>query len=324
MQYAPRPMASPRILAENVELHCHADGLIDGPLLRGLVERGETYPVTAEQLAAIAPVRSREAWIETYGPLAATCMTPFERLLPILSAHTERLVAQKVRYAELMVSGLLDPGGDEGAAIERFRRVRQAVAGQRRQGLEVELLVAIGRGRPERVDRQASRILALAERGLIVGVAIAGDESACTIRSIAPVLRRLRDAGMGIEIHAGEFAGPESVWDALEYGEPDRIGHAVRAFEDPRLVEELRRREIHLEFCPSSNLCLGVVRDLAEHPIVRARELGMNFSVNTDDPGPFGCSMTSELVLLEGLGFTASDFATIRANAWRSRFGRAA
>jgi adenosine deaminase len=315
------PMESSANLGEKVELHCHSDGLVDGQLLRGLAERGDLYPVDPDELARLVPVTSLAGWMGAYSQLVRTCMTPFERLLPILAAHTDRLVAQRVSYAELMVSGLLDPYGDEGAAIERFQRVEETVARRGQGAIRVELLAAIGRGRPERVERQASRILALARHGLIAGIAIAGDESACTIRSIAPVLRRLRDAGLGIEIHAGEFAGPESVRDALEHGEPERIGHGVRAFEDERLIEEICRRDVHLEFCLTSNLCLGVVRDLTEHPIVRAHALGMNFSVNTDDPGPFGCSMTSEFALLERcLGFTASDFERIRANAWRSRF----
>jgi adenosine deaminase len=158
---------------------------------------------------------------------------------------------------------------------------------------------------------------------LISGVAIAGDETACTIRAIAPVLARFKDAGLGIEIHAGEMAGPESVWDAIEHGRPDRIGHGLAAFSDPRLLETLAARNLHLELCPTSNLRLGFATDIRTHPIVRARELGLSFSVNTDDPGPFDCTLTSELELLEReLGFTAADFERIRINAEAARFRR--
>jgi adenosine deaminase len=132
-------------------------------------------------------------------------------------------------------------------------------------------------------------------------------------------------AGLGIEIHAGEQAGPESVWDALEHGRPDRLGHGVRAFEDARLVERLCQRGVHLEFCLTSNLCLGVVSALQEHPLGRARALGMSFSISTDDPGPFGCSMESEMKLAnETFALAGEDRAQIRKNAWRARFGRAA
>jgi adenosine deaminase len=188
--------------------------------------------------------------------------------------------------------------------------------------MEVALLACIGRGPLERAMAQTDVILALAREGLVVGVALAGDETACTVKSLAPAFERIRDAGLGVEIHAGEQGGPESVWDALEHGRPDRIGHGVRAFDDERLVEALQKGGVHLEFCPTSNVCLGVVREVSELPIARARDLGMSFSVNTDDPGPFGCSLESEVQLVERtFGFTAHDRATMLANTWRARFG---
>jgi adenosine deaminase len=304
-----------------VELHCHLDGVVDGPLLRGLAARGTILPVAPESLDRVIPVRSHAEWDRAYGPLAAACTQPPDSVVSILRAHVERLVSQNVTYAEIMVSGLLDPLGDEGRVVDRFRALQAAATDAGNGAIQVALLVAIGRGRADRAKRQAGRIVALARHGLIVGAAIAGDEQACTIESLAPVIRELRDAGLGIEIHAGETCGAESVWDAIEHGKPDRLGHAVRAFEDERLVDELVRRDTHIEFCPTSNLCLGVVPRIERHPLRRARELGMNFSVNTDDPGPFGCSMLSEYTLLASdLGFTASDFDRIRANAWRSRF----
>jgi adenosine deaminase len=117
--------------------------------------------------------------------------------------------------------------------------------------------------------------------------------------------------------------GPESVRDALQHGSLDRIGHGLWAFDDEALVGELCARKLYLEFCPTSNLILGAVADLRRHPIVRARQLGMDYSVNSDDPVPLGCSLTSEFELLEPeLGFVAADFAKIHENAYRSRFGR--
>jgi adenosine deaminase len=130
-----------------------------------------------------------------------------------------------------------------------------------------------------------------------------------------------RGLGLGIEIHAGEFAGPASVWDALQYGAPDRLGHAVAAFEDEALVQTLLERRIHIEFCPTSNLRLGVVRQIEQHPLGVARELGLEFSINTDDPGPFECSLTSEFELVQRtFGFTAGDFERVFQSALRAAF----
>jgi adenosine deaminase len=308
---------------EKVELHCHTDGVLDGALVRSLARRGEVFPHDPAALERMLPVASLADWLRDYGPIGEACRQPPERLLPILAVHVENLAAQRVSYAELMVNGLLFPPGDEGEMLELFRRLREQVQAAGGATTAVELLVAVARGPVEKLERQASRILLLARHGLIAGVAIAGDERACTIRSLSHVIGQLRDAGLGIEIHAGEMCGPESVWDALQYGMPDRIGHGVRAFEDEDLVQELCARDLHVEMCPTSNLRLGVVSDLQHHPIARARELGMNYSVNTDDPGPFGCTLTSELELLEReLGFTVANLQQIRDNAWRSRFGK--
>ena len=88
-----------------------------------------------------------------------------------------------------------------------------------------------------------------------------------------------------------------------------------------KLYPGIRERDIHIEMCPTSNLKTGSVKSIETHPIQQARELGMNFSVNTDDPGPFENSMLSEYQLLAArCGFLARDFHAIFSNALRSRF----
>jgi adenosine deaminase len=108
---------------------------------------------------------------------------------------------------------------------------------------------------------------------------------------------------------------------ALESGVADRLGHAVSAFGDPKLVDRILKSGIHIELCPSSNICLGAVKSLAVHPILMAKKLGMNYSVNSDDPGAFGCSMESEWAKLKDeLGFTAEDEEKVFENCMKSRF----
>jgi adenosine deaminase len=307
-----------------IELHCHSDGLLDPAMLSALVTDGFDSSVSRAEFEAVWPVNSMDDWMERYSPLASRCLSPFAKRLPTYAAHVRNLVRQGVAHAELMVSGLL-AGTDGGSAVERFRAVRETVDAAAGGLITVELVACIGRGPPERAASQTEQILRLAGQGLVVGVALAGNETACTVKSLAPSLDRLRDAGLGIEIHAGEQGGPESVWDALEHGRPDRIGHGVRAFDDERLVEAIRERGVHLEFCPTSNVRLGVVRELRDLPIARARELGISFSVNTDDPGPFACSLESEIALVEeAFSFTSEDRAAMLANTWRARFGQRA
>ena len=127
---------------------------------------------------------------------------------------------------------------------------------------------------------------------------------------------------MGIEIHAGEWCGPESVWDALDYGRPNRIGHGVSIFQDQHLIDVVLERQIHVEMCPTSNVRFGsVCTRMEEHPVARARELGMRFSIGTDDPGASMASMQSEYELLaRQFGFGDADFRRIYANSLAARF----
>jgi adenosine deaminase len=97
--------------------------------------------------------------------------------------------------------------------------------------------------------------------------------------------RRVRDAGLGVTVHAGEADGPQSVWSAIRDLGATRIGHGFRAAEDPALVEYLARHDIGLECCPTSNLHTSTVQRYADHPIRGLAEAGVRFCLNTDDPG---------------------------------------
>jgi adenosine deaminase len=206
--------------------------------------------------------------------------------------------------------------------LEKVRALREWVDQQEGGKIQVEFLVALSRRRsPEEHGGLTERILALYEAGLVVGVALAGPERGNPVKPFEKIFAQFREAGLGIEIHAGEWCGPESVWDALEHGYPNRIGHGVTLFQDDRLIDIFRERDLHIEMCPTSNLKTGSISRIEEHPVARARELGLNFSINTDDPGPFECNMLSEYELLSNVfGFTESDFQKIYDNSLGARF----
>jgi adenosine deaminase len=171
------------------------------------------------------------------------------------------------------------------------------------------------------VEGQIERICRLFDEGLVHGFALAGDENACTVREHADLFQILSDKGIPVEIHAGEWCGPESVWDAIEYGHPRRIGHGLSIFEDQSLLDQVLKQNIHIEFSPTSNAKLTDHRDIPKHPIIQARECEMNYSINTDDPGPFECSMHSECQMLaDKLGFTAAELNRVYANSVDASF----
>jgi adenosine deaminase len=302
-----------------VELHCHVDGIVDPPMLREIEARGISLPVTAEALQAAYPVTNFDEFIKWFG-VADPIEDDTQHFKPVLAAHVERLIAQNVIYAEIML-GTSELPRDAGRSVEEFGKFRAYVNGLEAGKIQVEFLVAVARNRPpEWLEKVADRVIPLREANLLFGVALAGWPEA-PIKPLSRTLARLREAGVGIEIHAGEWAGPESVWDALENGFPHRIGHGVAVFQDPRLVERFQRDRLHLEMCPTSNVKTGSVARIEDHPVRRALELGLSFSLNTDDPGPFECSMESEYELLaEKFGFEQRDFEVIAENALNARF----
>jgi adenosine deaminase len=277
------------------ELHCHLDGVVDPAMLRGLSGPREDFTALAAELALTYPVTSLEHWQREYQPVLARFLQPPALRLPqIALAQVERWSFQNVRHGELFVSTILGQIADDGALCTWFRALGAAIEALP-QPPRVKFVLCLSRNK---LIQNLPRLLRLARAGVIAGVSLAGDELACSIRELAGPLADLRAQGLGIEIHAGEQGGPDSVWDALEHGHPCRIGHGVRAFEDPALVARLAESGVHLEFCPTSNLSLGVIRAIDELPLPQALAAGIPFSINSDDPGVFGCSLSSELDLV--------------------------
>jgi adenosine deaminase len=124
-----------------------------------------------------------------------------------------------------------------------------------------------------------------------------------------------RSLGLRTTAHAGEAAGPESIWGAVRTLQVDRIGHGTRASEDPELVTWLKENKLPIEMCPISNLRTGVVDNLEAHPIRKFFDEGLLVSVNTDDPKMFDTSLEAEYVaLIEKLGFTLTDVKKLIRN----------
>jgi adenosine deaminase len=117
--------------------------------------------------------------------------------------------------------------------------------------------------------------------------------------------------------HAGETVGPESVWAAIRGGAA-RIGHGIRAVEDPELVRYLADRDIPLEISISSNLCTGAVPSLEAHPLRRLFEAGVPITLNTDDPAMFRTTLSREYAIAaERFGFSEAELRGIAENGFR-------
>jgi adenosine deaminase len=306
--------------APKAELHCHLDGILDRTMLWEIRRDDPGFPIDPHEFEQAYPIHDLKSfwnWWRFIDPIEGE----LDNFRPILGRHVARLKAQNVRYAEVMIAHGELPR-DPAEAVDKVRAFREWVDLEERGEIQIEFLIANGRNcSPQDMAQRGEKCLALYKAGLIVGIAIAGPEQRNPVKPYQKTLARLHEAGVGIEIHAGEWCGPESVWDALEHGYPDRIGHGVSLFQDHELLERVQERRIHIEMCPTSNLKTGSISSIEAHPIRTARDLGLSFSINTDDPGPFECSLASEIELLaSAFGFDEDDFRRIYENSLEARF----
>ncbi|HJQ60665.1 MAG TPA: adenosine deaminase family protein, partial [Vineibacter sp.] len=155
----------------------------------------------------------------------------------------------------------------------------------------------------------------------VVGFGMAGDELQHTPADFAPAFRLVADAGYPCTSHAGEVAGAESVRATIDALPVSRIGHGVRASEDPRLLEEIARRGLVLEVCPGSNIALGVYRDYASHPLRRLIDAGCKVTLNSDDPPYFDTTLGREYAgAAQRFGLTPRDLLNITRTAIEAAF----
>ena len=170
-------------------------------------------------------------------------------------------------------------------------------------GIKVRLIASVNRHEsPELAEQVAWLAASHLDRG-IVGMDLAGNEAEFSAKPFAPIFAEARQAGLHITIHAGEWAGPENVREAIVQAGAERIGHGVRVMEDENVVALARERGTTFEVCPTSNYQSGVVPALSVHPLPRMLQADLNVTINTDDPSVSRIDLTHECKLVcEDLG----------------------
>jgi adenosine deaminase len=161
--------------------------------------------------------------------------------------------------------------------------------------ITVRLIVSMNRH--ESIEIGESVIMAALEHRHqgVTGIDLAGQEAVFSSRPFRDLFRQAKADGLGLTVHAGEWDGAQSVREAVEYLETDRVGHGIRAVEDPSLVALLVERGTVLEVCPTSNFQSGVVVNLADHPLPALYHSHVKTTLNTDDPNISDIVLSDEL-----------------------------
>ncbi len=161
----------------------------------------------------------------------------------------------------------------------------------------------------------------LAHKDKLIAIDLAGDEYNFPGQLFESHFKQVSDAGLHITIHAGEAAGPESVWQAIKQLRAERIGHGVNCQHDPKLMTYMQENNIAIESCLTSNLQTGTVKNLAEHPILTFLANGLLVCLNTDDPAVEGIELKHEFTLAkQQLHFDEKTISKLQENALAMSF----
>ncbi|WP_370515349.1 adenosine deaminase [Paracoccus sp. S-4012] len=300
-----------------LELHLHLEGAAPPAFIRGLAaEKGVDLSAIFDPSGAYTYTDFPD-FLRVYEAATSVIRGP-EDYARLLAVVLETAAAEGAVYLETFVSPEFCGGADRAAWRDHVAAMAEVAA---RLAPEIEsraIITPIRHFGPERARKTALCAAETASEdrsGWVAGFGLGGAETYGEPGDFAWSFDCAREAGLGLTCHAGEWRGPESVRAAWRDLGVSRIGHGVRAVEDPALVRDLAEAGVTLEVCPGSNVALGLYPSVAAHPIARLADAGVRVTVSTDDPPFFHTTLRREYdALATAFGWTEDDFR--RMNLW--------
>lgn len=280
-----------------VELHVHLEGAVRPETLLKLAHKYNiALPAnTVEGLQQWYTFRDFPHFVEIYLKISE-CIRTVDDIELIAREFLAGQAAQNIRYSEVTYTALTHyrqkgiDFEDQLAALNRARAWAQAT-----HGVDMQFIIDIPRNL---ADDEASMLTAKwAVSGMgrgVVALGLGGAEVGYPPENYTAAFEYARAHGLPSIPHAGETVGAESIWGAIRALGAVRIGHGVRAVEDPALIAYLRETQLPLEVNPSSNVCLGVVPSLEAHMLPQLMAAGVYVTINSDDPPMFNTTLTDE------------------------------
>ena len=307
-----------------IELHLHLEGAVPLETLFGFIQnRGNNKLIkNLEDLKKRLVYSNFTQFIKVW-LWKNSFITEYEDFEELSYQVLKSLSQQNVKYVEAFYSPRdftlrnrkLSACGITESLIEGKKRAFDDF------GIQSELIVDIVRDYGPRMGMGLIKELSgYLGRGLI-GIGLGGSEKLFPAGFFTKVYQEARDRGFRLTAHAGEADGAKSIWAALDELGTERIGHGLRAYEDPRLIDYLRERQTPLEMCVVSNIKTQVCKSFKEHPAKNYFKEGLMVTVNSDDPTMFDTSISNEyLVLIKKFGFSLEEIRKVNFNSIEASF----
>lgn len=284
-------------LLPKVELHLHLDcslsfevvNQLDATITRDIYNREFKAPSNCCNLLEYIQCAERSIQLmQTQDQLRLVTLDLFKQL------KADNVVYAEIRFAPLqhLQKGLTPD--------EVVQAVNDATdEGIKLFGIEVGIILCTLRHYTEAESMQTVALVEAFKNTHVVGFDIAADELGFPIDNHIAAFEYAAKNNIPCTAHAGEANGPKSVWETLTHLKPIRIGHGVRSIEDINLIEFLKKNNIHLEVCPTSNIVTKVYESLDQHQLNNIFESGVSMSINTDGRTISNVSLTEEYSSLQ-------------------------
>ncbi len=300
------------------ELHLHLEGSIDPATLVEISQR-QPDKLTPEQAEGLYQYDDFTGFILAFKAVTERLRSP-EDYETITYDLMKRLRSENVLHAEVYVSvGVcLWRKQDFDAIFEGLERGRER--GEREFGVSLLWIFDTVRQFGPKAARQVFEKAVQFKERHVVGIGIGGDERQAPPELFRDCYGYAADSGLRLTAHAGESAGPESIWGALNL-KAERIGHGLTAWHDRELMAELAKRQVPVEICLTSNLKTNCCQRVEDHPLKKYFEAGLMVTLNTDDPALFHTSLAREYALAQHVfGLSDEQLREIARNGFEASF----
>lgn len=303
------------------ELHMHVEGSLEPELMFDIAERNGVVLRfrSSQEVRQAYDFSDLQSFLDIYYE-GARVLLHEQDFYDLTWAYLQKVSAQNVRHTEIF----FDPQTHTARGVP-FETVitgirRALVDGEEQLGISSGLILCFLR-HLSAASALETLLQALPFKEWIVAVGLDSSEVGHPPKDFEAVFDQARERGFLTVAHAGEEGPPEYIWQALELLEVSRVDHGVRCVEDPRLVEELKERQIPLTVCPLSNVELRVFDSIADHNLKQMLDLGLCVTVNSDDPAYFGGYVAENFrAVQEGLHLQEDDIYELARNSFRASF----